>query len=163
MMKCARWTCQRRDAILEWDSIIKMRWVFGCASQRAPICRFNWSPKIHTVLLFTYPWYSLHSDLRIVFSVWVARHRQRTDLRHGSVWRVESPLNGERNGLVTGRKCSIAASVVVEKFNNEQKNFLTFRRYCSCFGCHGLQQQLIFTGCAIAHSIGTKNYSSWVD
>lgn len=100
-----------------------MRWDFGCASRRAPICRFSWSPKTHTVLLFTNPWYSLHSDLRIVFSVWVARHRLRTDLPHESASHAESPLSGGRNGLVIGRKCSIAASVVVKSSVMNKRTF----------------------------------------
>jgi hypothetical protein len=34
---------------------------------------------------------------------------------HGSASRVESPLSGERSGLATGRRFSIAANVVREK------------------------------------------------
>ncbi len=41
------------------------------------------------------------------------------DLPHESVSRVEGLLSGERNGLGTGRKCSIAASGVVKKFSEE--------------------------------------------
>jgi len=41
------------------------------------------------------------------------------DLPHESASRAESLSSGERSGLATGRKCSIAASVVVEKSSDD--------------------------------------------